>query len=76
MKKLFNDEYSVLFNKIFETIDYSCKILKMSNLIVNSHSEESVSISDDLGLLRFLEPNIDKNSPFQNLLFLDDQYLS
>jgi hypothetical protein len=28
--ELFTEEYSVLFNKIFETIDYSCKILKMS----------------------------------------------
>ena len=72
------EEYSRTFNKIFEAIDYSCKMLKMGVLLINSHSEDSVTINDDLGLLRFLEPNIDKNSPFQNLLLflLDSIYTS
>jgi len=72
------EEFQKMFNKIFESIDYSSKILKMGNIIVNSHSEDSPSISDDLGLLRFLEPNIESNSPFQNLLLflLDSIYTS
>jgi hypothetical protein len=72
------EEFQKMFNKIFESIDYSSKILKMGNIIVNSHSEDSTSISDDLGLLRFLEPNIETNSPFQNLLLflLDSIYTS
>jgi len=76
--EVFNDEYSRIFNKIFESIDYSCKILKMSNLIINCHSDESLTLNNDLGLLRFLEPNIEKNSPFQNLLLflLDSIYTS
>jgi hypothetical protein len=70
------EEYQKTFNKIFESMDYASKILKMGNIITNSHSEENVSISDDLGLLRFLEPNIETNSPFQNLLLflLDSIY--
>ena len=70
------EEFQKMFNKIFESIDYSSKILKMGNIIVNSHSDDSVSISDDLGLLRFLEPNIETNSPLQNLLLflLDSIY--
>ena len=72
------DEISSLFNKIFESIDYACKILKMGNIVMNSHSSECVEIKDDLGQLRFLQPNIDTNSPFQNLLLyiLDEIYIS
>jgi hypothetical protein len=72
------DDFQKMFNKIFESIDYSSKILKISNILINSHSEEGLSISDDLGLLRFLEPNMETNSPFQNLLLflLDSIYTS
>lgn len=62
------EEYEKMFNKIYESIDYSCKMLRMGNIIVNSHSDEGINISDDLGQLRFLEPTIETNSPFQNLL--------
>jgi hypothetical protein len=78
--KLNNDErfedFQKQFNKIFESIDYSSKILKMSNILINSHSDEGTAINDDIGLLRFLEPNIETNSPFQNLLLflLDSIY--
>ena len=71
------EELQVTFNKIFESIDYSCKILKFSCILVNSHSDESIEVSDDLGHLRFIKPNNDANSPFQNLLLylLDSIYL-
>ena len=71
-------EVDIIFNKIFESIDYSCKILKIFAVIKNSHSDENINISDNLGLLRFIEPNIEANSPFQNLLLylLDNIYLS
>ena len=70
-------ELTVSFNKIFESIDYACKILKIGAIIKNSHSDENVEISDNLGILRFIEPNIEANSPFQNLLLylLDSIYL-
>ena len=76
-----NDEFQELqikFNKIFESIDYSCKILKFGCLLVNSHSDENIEITDDLGHLRFIQPNIEANSPFQNLLLylLDSIYMS
>jgi len=72
------EEHQKTFNKIFESIDYAVKMLKMGNIVTNSHSDENVKISDDLGLLRFLEPNIESNSPFQNLLLflLDSIYTS
>jgi len=62
------EDTHVIFSKIFESIDYSCKILKMCCLLINNQSEEAIEIKDDLGLLRFITPNIDANSPFQNLL--------
>jgi hypothetical protein len=70
-------ELNVIFNKIFESIDYACKILKMGAVIKNSHSDENVDVTDNLGILRFIEPNIEANSPFQNLLLylLDSIYL-
>jgi hypothetical protein len=50
----------------------------MGSILVNSHSDESIQIKDDLGQLRFMQPNIETNSPFQNLLLyiLDCIYLS
>ena len=65
------------FNKIFESLDYSNKILKMGAVLKNSHSEENIKLSDNLGILRFIEPNVDANSPFQNMLLylLDNIYL-
>jgi hypothetical protein len=70
-------ELQVVFNKIFESIDYACKMLKMGNILVNSHSAESIKITDNLGLLRFIEPSIEANNPFQNLLlFLLDSIYS
>ena len=71
------EELQVKFNKIFESIDYSSKLLKFGCILVNSHSEENVEISDDLGHLRFIQPNVEANSPFQNLLLylLDNIYL-
>lgn len=76
-----HDEFQELqlkFNKIFESLDYSCKILKFGVLLVNSHSDENIEIKDDLGHLRFMQPNIDSNTPFQNLLLylLDTIYIS
>jgi hypothetical protein len=76
-----NDEFQELqvkFNKILESLDYSCKILKFSISLVNSHSDENIEIKDDLGHLRFMQPNIDSNTPFQNLLLylLDSIYMS
>ena len=71
------EENQIKFNKIYESIDYLCKILKMSNILINSQSEENIEIKDDLGQLRFLEPNMEANSPLQNLLLymLDSIYL-
>jgi hypothetical protein len=76
-----NDEFQELqikFNKIFESIDYSCKILKFGCLLINSHSDQNIETTDDLGHLRFIQPNIEANSPFQNLLLylLDSIYIS
>jgi hypothetical protein len=72
------EEISNSFNKIFESIDYASKILKMGSIVMNSHSNEGIEIKDDLGQLRFLQPNIDTNSPFQNLLLylLDSIYMA
>ena len=72
------EELILIFNKIFESIDYASKILKLGNILINSHSEENVEIKDDLGQLRFMQPNIETNSPFQNLLLylLDCIYLT
>ena len=71
------EELTLIFNKIFESIDYASKMLKMGNILINSHSDESIEIKDDLGQLRFMEPNIETNSPFQNLILylLDSIYL-
>ena len=70
------EELTLTFNKIFESIDYSCKILKFGNILINSHSDEFVETSNDLGQLRWMQPNIESNSPFQNLLLylLDSIY--
>jgi hypothetical protein len=75
--ELFEDT-EVTFHKIFESIDYSCKILKMCCLLINNQSEEAIEIKDDLGQLRWMQPNIETNSPFQNLLLylLDAIYLT
>ena len=72
------EELILIFNKIFESIDYASKILKLGNILINSHSEENIEIKDDLGQLRFMQPNIETNSPFQNLLLylLDCIYLT
>ncbi len=71
-------EIQVSFNKIFESMDYACKILKMGAVVRSSHSSENINISDSLGMLRYIEPNVEANSPFQNLLLylLDSIYLS
>jgi hypothetical protein len=71
-------ELQLKFNKIFESLDYSCKILKFGSLLVNSHNDENIEIKDDLGHLRFMQPNIESNTPFQNLLLylLDTIYMS
>ena len=68
------EEIQLIFNKIFESIDYSCKILKFGNILINSFNEEKNS--NDLGQLRWMQPNIETNSPFQNLLLylLDSIY--
>ena len=73
--EVFDDVHPIMY-KIFESIDYSCKILKMCCMVINNQSEEAVEIKDDLGLLRFIKPNIDANSPLQNLLLylLDSIY--
>jgi hypothetical protein len=70
-------EVDIKFNKIFESIDYSCKILKMFAVIKTSQNEENLSMNDNLGILRFIEPNVEANSPYQNLLLylLDNIYL-
>ena len=69
-------ELDTIFNKIFESMDYSCKILKMGAILKNSHCSENNKISDNLGILRFIEPNIEANSSYQNLLLylLDNIY--
>ena len=69
-------EIQVSFNKIFESMDYACKMLKMGAVIISSHSNENINKSDSLGMLRFIEPNIEANNPFQNLLLylLDSIY--
>ena len=74
--ELFEDT-EVIFHKIFESIDYLSKILKMSCVLINSQSNNNIDIKDNLGLLRFIEPNLEANSPFQNLLIylLDHIYL-
>ena len=70
-------EVETVFNKIFESIDYANKMLKMGAVLKNSHSDENIKLSDTLGHLRFIEPNIETNSPFQNLLLylLDSIYV-
>jgi hypothetical protein len=72
------EELNAIINKIFESIDYSCKILKFGSLLIHSHSDNTEPIKNDLGQLRWMEPNVDTNSPFQNLiLYLSDAiYLS
>jgi len=80
-KVLNNDDFIEIetkINKIYESMDYCSKILKFGNLLINSHSENNVEIKDDLGQLRFIQPNIEANSPFQNLLLylLDSIYIS
>jgi len=69
-------ELDTIFNKIFESMDYSCKILKMGAILKNSHCSENSKISDNLGILRFIEPNVEANSSYQNLLLylLDNIY--
>jgi hypothetical protein len=71
------EELNAIFNKIFESIDYACKILKFGNILVNSHSDIINETKDDLGQLRWMQPDIETNSPFQNLLLylLDNIYL-
>ena len=70
------EEIQLIFNKIFESIDYCCKILKFGSILINSHVDENVEIGKDLGQLRWMQPNIETNSPFQNLLLylLDSIY--
>lgn len=70
------EEIQLIFNKIFESIDYCCKILKFGSILINSHADENVEIGKDLGQLRWMQPNIETNSPFQNLLLylLDSIY--
>jgi hypothetical protein len=70
------EEIQLIFNKIFESIDYCCKILKFGSILINSHNDENVEIGKDLGQLRWMQPNIETNSPFQNLLLylLDSIY--
>ena len=70
------EEIQIIFNKIFESIDYSCKILKFGNILINSHNNENADITNDLGQLRWMQPNIETNNPFQNLLLylLDSIY--
>jgi len=70
-------EVNVTFNKIFESIDYACKILKMGAIIRNSHCSENAKTSDSLGILRFIEPNVEANTSYQNLLLylLDNIYM-
>ena len=70
------EEIQLIINKIFESIDYSCKILKFGNILTNSHNDENPEITNDLGQLRLMLPNIETNSPFQNLLLylLDSIY--
>jgi len=72
------EELTLIFNKIFESIDYCCKILKFGNILIQSHSDEGIEIKDDLGQLRWMQPNIETNSPFQNLLLylLDSIHLT
>ena len=74
--ELFEDT-EVTFHKIFESIDYLSKILKMSCVLINSQSDSNIDIKDNLGLLRFIEPTIEANSPLQNLILylLDNIYL-
>ena len=74
----YEEEFHTSFNKIFEAIDYSSKILKFGSILINSQSEQNIEIPDDLGQLRFIQPNIEANSPYQNLLLylLDCIYLS
>lgn len=72
------EEVEIKFNKIFESIDYCCKILKFGSLLINSHSDENIEIPDDLGQLRFIKPNIESNNPYQNLILylLDSIFLN
>ena len=73
----FFEDSEIVINKIYESIDYSCKILKLGCIVINSQSSENIEIKDDLGLLRFIQPNFDANTPLQNLLLylLDSIYL-
>lgn len=74
------DDFQNMLNKIFESIDYSSKLLKIGNILVNSHSDHGIEIKDDLGLLRFssLLDDMPPRSSFQNLLLylLDSIYMS
>jgi hypothetical protein len=72
------DEIELRINKIFESIDYSCKILKFASILINSHSDEGIEIKDPMGQLRWMQPNIESNSSYQNLLLylLDSIYTS
>ena len=39
-------EIQVSFNKIFESMDYACKMLKMGAVVISSHSNENIKISN------------------------------
>jgi hypothetical protein len=70
-------EIETRINKIFESIDYCYKIIQLGNKLIHSHSEENIETKDELGQLRWMQPNSDKNSSFQNLLLylLDNIYM-
>jgi len=74
----FEENIKLSLNKIYESISYAQKILTMGNILVNSHSDRNIEISDNLGIHRFFEPDISQNSPYQNLLLflLESIYMS
>lgn len=73
-----DEEIQLTFNKIFETFYYAEKILSMGCIIINSQNERNIEISDKLGINRFIEPDITKNSPYQNLILflLENIYMA
>ncbi len=74
-----DEDHDVIFNKIFESIHYLHKILQMSCILVNSHSDEHIQTNIGMnGQLLYIKPNYEINSPLQNLILylLDEIYLA
>jgi hypothetical protein len=72
------EELMKCFNKIFESLYYASKILKMGCVLVETHSDSQIKNNSQIGQLLFMEPNVEANNPLQNLVLflLDSIYMA